>query len=298
MTNGNAVHEEHSQRGHERAQMMPHLLFTPFPGHAMTPLVLAERQGSHLVLTLNRPDKLNALSYALIDELMARLDEAEADPALRAVVLTGAGDKAFSAGADIEGFAPDIAASPETAHRRFVVRGQALGRRIESFSKPVIAAANGLAFGGGCETLEACALALAAPHATFAKPEIRLGFPPCFGGTQRLPRHVGRKRALEMLLTGEPIGAERAAEIGLVNRVVPQGRLIDECLALAGKISRQSAAAVTASLRAVNRGINLPIDEALQVEAAQFMIAAASGDAVEGTRAFLEKRAAVFGSLA
>ncbi|WP_374563657.1 crotonase/enoyl-CoA hydratase family protein [Ideonella sp.] len=254
--------------------------------------VIADHDGPHVVLTLNRPTKLNALSYALIDELMEQLARIEADDSVRAVVLTGAGTQAFSAGADIDGFAPDLAASPEAAYRHFVSRGQGMTRRIESFAKPIIAAVNGLAFGGGCETVEACALALAAPHATFAKPEIKLGFPPPFGGTQRLPRHIGRKRALEMILTGEAIDAERAAALGLVNRVVDNShRLIDECLALAHQITRHSAVAVTTSLRAVTRGINLPIDEALQVEAAQFMIAAASAEARAATQAFVRRRA-------
>jgi len=257
----------------------------------MTDLVLMDKEGPHVVLTLNRPDKLNALSYPLIDELMARLDELEADDAVRAVVLTGAGDKAFSAGADIAGFAPDIGASPEQALRRFVQRGQAMTRRIEAFPKPIIAAVNGLAFGGGCETMEACALALAAEHATFAKPEIALGFPPPFGGTQRLPRHIGRKRALEMVLTGDPIGAVRAQAIGLINGISPRGSLLDDCLALAHRIARHSPVAVAASLRAVTRGINLPIDEALQVEAAQFMIAAASPQAKAAVNAFVERAA-------
>lgn len=256
----------------------------------MSNLVLIDREGPHAVLTLNRPAKLNALSYALIDELMEQLACIEADDSLRAVVLTGAGERAFSAGADIEGFSPDLFSSPEAALRNFVHRGQALTRRIEAFGKPVIAAVNGLAFGGGCETIEACALALAAPHATFAKPEIRLGFPPPFGGTQRLPRHIGRKRALEMVLTGDAINAERAAAIGLVNGVVDGGRLIDECLALVGRISCHSPIAVATSLRAITRGLNLPIDEALQFEAAQFMIAAASTQAREATQAFLRRR--------
>lgn len=255
-----------------------------------TALILQDREGPHAVLTLNRPDKLNALNYALIDELLARLDALERDAGVRAVLLTGAGSRAFSAGADIAGFAADLEHSPEQAWREFVDRGQRLTRRIESFAKPIIAAVNGLAFGGGCETVEACALALAAEHAQFAKPEIRLGFPPPFGGTQRLPRHVGRKRALEMVLTGEPISADRAAAIGLVNAVVPADRLLDASLALAARITRHSMVATRATLRAVNRGINLPIDEALQCEAAQFMLAAGSRDAREGVRAFIERR--------
>ncbi|MGO4578186.1 crotonase/enoyl-CoA hydratase family protein [Cupriavidus sp. 2TAF22] len=257
-------------------------------------LVQYEALGAHALLVLNRPAKLNALSYALIDALMARLDAIEADPAVRCVILTGSGTRAFSAGADIAGFAPDIAASPEQALRRFLQRGQAMTRRIESFPKPVIAAVNGLAYGGGCETVEACSLAIAASHATFAKPEIKLGFPPTFGGTQRLPRHVGRKRANQMILTGEPIDAAGALRFGLVNEVVQAQDLIPACVRLADSIARHSAVAVAASLRAVTRGINLPIDEGLPVEAMQFMVAAGSHDAREGTRAFVEKRPAVF----
>lgn len=257
-------------------------------------LVRYEPLGAHALLVLNRPAKLNALSYALVDALTARLDAIEADPAVRCVILTGSGARAFSAGADIADFGPDIAVSPEQALRRFLQRGQAMTRRLEAFPKPVIAAVNGLAFGGGCEILEACSLAIAAAHATFAKPEIRLGIPPTFGGTQRLPRHVGRKRANEMILTGEAIDAAAALRLGLVNEVVEAADLIPACVRLADRIARHSAVAVTACLRAVTRGINLPIDEGLAVEAMQFMVAAASHDAREGTRAFVEKRPAVF----
>lgn len=257
-------------------------------------LIETERHGQHVVLTLNRPDKLNALSYALIDELMDRLHALERDDSVRCLVLTGQGDRAFSAGADIAGFAHDVAASPEAAYRNFVARGQAMTRRIENYPKPIIAGVNGIAFGGGCETVEACSLAIAARHATFAKPEIRLGFPPPFGGTQRLPRHIGRKRAHEMILTGEAIGAEEALLLGLINHVVEAHDLLPACLRLADSIAAHSAVAVTASLRAVTRGLNVSIDEGLAIEAAQFMIAAASQDAREGTAAFLDKRRPVF----
>ena len=137
----------------------------------MSSVIFTDREGPHAVLTLNRPDKLNALSYELIDELMIHLDTIESDASVRAVILTGSGDKAFSAGADIAGFAPDIASTPEDAYCNFVYRGQNMTRRIEGFPKPIIAAVNGIAFGGGCETVEACALAIAAEHAQFAKPE-------------------------------------------------------------------------------------------------------------------------------
>ncbi|MDI1341112.1 crotonase/enoyl-CoA hydratase family protein [Polaromonas sp.] len=257
-------------------------------------LIETGRHGQQVVLTLNRPDKLNALSYELIDELMDRLNALERDDSVRCLVLTGQGDKAFSAGADIAGFAPDMAASPEAAWRNFVTRGQALTRRLENYPKPVIAAVNGIAFGGGCEIMEACSLAIAAEHARFAKPEIRLGFPPPFGGTQRLPRHIGRKRANEMILTGDAISAEEALLLGLVNHVVPAHELLPACLQMADRIAENPAVAVTASLRAVTRGLNVSIDEGLAIEAAQFMIAVASQDAREGTAAFVEKRRPVF----
>lgn len=257
-------------------------------------LIETGRHRQQVVLTLNRPDKLNALSYELIDELMDRLNALERDDSVRCLVLTGQGQKAFSAGADVAGFAPDIAASPEMAWRNFVMRGQALTRRIENYPKPIIAAVNGIAFGGGCEIMEACSLAIAAGHARFAKPEIRLGFPPPFGGTQRLPRHIGRKRANEMILTGDAISAEEALLLGLVNHVVPAHELLPACLQMADRIAENSAVAVTAALRAVTRGLNVSIDEGLAIEAGQFMVAVASQDAREGTAAFLEKRRPVF----
>lgn len=249
-------------------------------------LIETQRHGSHVVLTLNRPEKLNALSYALID----RLNALERDDNVRCLVLTGQGNNAFSDRADIAGFAPDVAASPEQAWRNFVMRGQTMTRRIENYPKPIIAAVNGIAFGGGCETMEACSLAIAAEHASFAKPEIRLGFLPPFGRTQRLPRHIGRKRANEMILTGAVISAEEALLIGLINHVVPASDLLPACLRMADRIAAHSAVAVTASLRAVTRGLNVSIDEGLAIEAAQFMIAAASADAREGCAAFVEKR--------
>src|SRR5919204_2696931 len=180
--------------------------------------LLSETTDGVALLTLNRPGKLNALDYALVDALSAALDAAEADGRVRVVILTGAGDRAFSAGADIAEFARSVDAGMEPALRDFVRRGQALTRRIENLSKPVIVAVNGIAFGAGCEITEAAPLAIASDRAQFAKPEIRLGFPPPFGGTQRLPRLVGRKRALQMILTAEPIDAQQAAQIGLVNR--------------------------------------------------------------------------------
>ena len=257
--------------------------------------VLIEIAGSIATLTLNRPDKLNALNYATIDMLQRDLDTIERDDSVGIVILTGAGEKAFSAGADIAGFSLSFEAGVTAAMRDFVGRGQALTRRIENFPKPVIAAVNGLAFGGGCEIVEACPLAIASEHARFAKPEINLGFPPTFGGTQRLPRHVGRKRALQLILTGEPIPAEEAVQIGLINEVVPPARLLKRARQLATTILGKSPAAVSACLASVTRGINLSIDEGLAVEAGQFAQLAHTADVREGISAFLERRQARFG---
>ncbi|MER6628021.1 crotonase/enoyl-CoA hydratase family protein [Streptomyces sp. NPDC000987] len=254
--------------------------------------VRIERDDQVAVITIDREHKLNALDYPTIDALLARLDLVDADDGIRAVVLTGAGRRAFSAGADIPSLAGSIAGGPERAVREIVRRGQALTRRIEEFPKPVIVAVNGLAYGGGCEITEAAPLAIAADHATFAKPEISLGFPPPFGGSQRLPRHVGRKRGLEMILTGDPIPAARAAELGLVNTVVPAGELLDAARDLAGRIIRHAPTAVAACLRAVTRGVNLPIDEGLAVEAACFAATIPTDGVRTGLRRFLDRTAA------
>jgi enoyl-CoA hydratase/carnithine racemase len=192
----------------------------------LSDLVLCEKQDGVALLTLNRPRQLNALNYALIDRMMSLLDLLEDDPDTKAVVLTGAGEKAFSAGADIKEFSQAIERGPDVALKLFVKRGQAMTARLEAFPKPVIAAVNGLAFGAGCEITEAAHLAIASESASFAKPEISIGIPPTFGGTQRLPRLAGRKRALEYLLTGDPFSPERAYEIGLINQVVRKDRAI------------------------------------------------------------------------
>ncbi|UTW51543.1 crotonase/enoyl-CoA hydratase family protein [bacterium SCSIO 12827] len=253
--------------------------------------VLYDQRHGVAILTLNRPDQLNALNFALIDRFMAHLDVIERDDTVRAVIVTGADDRAFSAGADIKEFSHSVAAGVEVALRDFVARGQAFTSRIERFPKPIIGAVNGLAFGGGCEMLEAMPLAVAANTATFAKPEINLGFPPPFGGSQRLPRLIGRKRALEMILTGDPITAEEARQAGLVNRVVTKSKLMSEAENLAQRIIEKSAVSVAASLTAVTRGINLSIDEGLAVEAAQFARAAATPAVAQGIGRFLARSA-------
>jgi enoyl-CoA hydratase/carnithine racemase len=252
--------------------------------------VLIEAGNGIATLTLNRPNKLNALNYETIDAIQQLLDAIERDDSIRVVILTGAGEKAFSAGADIAGFSPSVEAGINTAMRDFVGRGQALTKRVENFAKPIIAAVNGLAFGGGCEVVEACPLAIASDHSRFAKPEINLGFPPPFGGTQRLPRHIGRKRALQLILTGESISAEEAARIGLINEVVPQAQLLTRARSLAAAIIEKSPIAVSACLASVTRGINLSIDEGLAVEASQFARVVHTHDIREGINAFLERR--------
>ncbi|MCG8489975.1 MAG: crotonase/enoyl-CoA hydratase family protein [Sneathiellales bacterium] len=256
----------------------------------MTELITYDRTDKTAILTFNRPEKLNALNYATNDCLLALLDDIEADDNVRAIILTGAGEKAFSAGADIHEFSHTIDKSAETAVREFVQRGQRMTARLEAFPKPVIAAVNGLAYGGGCEITEAVPLALASEKAVFAKPEINIGIPPTFGGTQRLPRLAGRKRALEFLLTGDPFTAEQALMMGLVNRIVPHEKLIEEALALAGRITRHSPLAAARILSAVTRGLNCSIADGLLIEQEQFARMAVTEDTGEALKAWKERR--------
>jgi enoyl-CoA hydratase len=256
----------------------------------MSDTVLLEINDGIALITLNRPDKLNALNYELIDRLMAVLDRIEVESSARVVVLTGAGDRAFSAGADIHEFSGSVRQGANTAVRDFVRRGQAMTARLEAFRKPVIAAVNGLAFGGGCEITEAVHLAIASDRASFAKPEINLGMPPTFGGTQRLPRLAGRKRALELLLTGDPCPPARALEIGLVNSVVPHDELLQAARDLACRIMRHSPLAVGGIITAVTRGLNMSIGEGLQVESEQFAAMVPTSDLAEGLAAWAERR--------
>jgi enoyl-CoA hydratase/carnithine racemase len=257
----------------------------------MSELVLYEARGAVAVLTLNRPEKLNALNYALIDRLKELLDAIERDAAIHAVVLTGAGERAFSAGADIAEFSESLREGPDAAVRAFVRRGQSMTARIEAFAKPVIVAVNGIAFGGGCEITEAAHLAIASDRASFAKPEINIGIPPTFGGTQRLPRLVGRKRALELLLTGDTFSVQRACEIGLVNRIVAHDELLPSALELAGRILRHSPLAASRILAAVTRGLNTTIGEGLQIESEQFARMVPTYDMREAIDAWIARRA-------
>jgi len=255
----------------------------------MSDLVLMEVRERIAVLTLNRPEKLNALSYALVDRLMQLLDAIEDDPELRAIVLTGAG-RAFSAGADIKEFSESVRRGPDVAVRAFVRRGQALTARMEAFPKPIIAAVNGIAFGGGCEITEAVHLAVASEEAVFAKPEIAIGIPPTFGGTQRLARLAGRKRALEYLLTGDTFTPQRAHELGLVNRVVPPEELLPSAFDLAGRILRHSPLTASRIISAVTRGLNASIAEGLVIESEQFARMVPTHDLREALDAWIGKR--------
>jgi enoyl-CoA hydratase len=256
----------------------------------MSDLVLLEMRGAVAVVTLNRPEKLNALNYALIDRLMQILDQVEDDIDVRAVVLTGAGDRAFSAGADIPEFSESVKQGPDAATKAFVRRGQAMTARMEAFPKPMIAAVNGIAFGGGCEIVEAVHLALASNKAMFGKPEINIGIPPTFGGTQRLPRLVGRKRALEYLLTGDPFSPQRAFEMGLVNKVVAHDELLPASIALAERIHRHSPLATSRIISAVTRGLNATIAEGLAIESEQFARMVPTHDLREALDAWIARR--------
>jgi enoyl-CoA hydratase/carnithine racemase len=236
----------------------------------MNPKVLSRTdRESVAILTFERAAKLNALNYELVDSIVQALNEIEEEDRIRSVVLTGSG-RAFSAGADIHEFSKDVALGSEVAHRRFVRRGQNMTRRIENFSKPIIAAVNGIAYGGGCEIVEATHLSIAVAEALFAKAEIALGMPPCFGGTQRLPRLIGRKRALQMILTADSITAVQAMEHGLINAIVAREALIDEAVALGLRVARFAPAAVRSCIHAVQRGLNTTIDEGLAIEAEAF----------------------------
>lgn len=252
--------------------------------------VLYEKIGRVALLTLNRPEKLNALDYATNDRLLSLLDEVEADDEIGAVILTGAGERAFSAGGDIHEFTQSIRRGTEEAVREFCRRGQRMTARFEAFPKPVIAAVNGIAFGGGCEITESVHLAIASDRAIFAKPEINIGIPPTFGGTQRLPRLAGRKRALELLLTGDTFGPQRAHELGLVNTVVPAEELLPAAFDLAERILRHSPLAAARIITAVTRGINATIAEGLLIEREQFARMCPTADVLEGLDAWIARR--------
>ena len=250
--------------------------------------LLVEREGAVVLVTINRPAKLNALNAQTIAELGLAMSECADDAAVRVVVLTGAGEKAFVAGADIS----ELAVQTPAQGKDRSTAGQGVFDRIERLGKPVIAAVNGLALGGGCELAMACTLRLAADTARFGQPEVNLGLTPGYAGSQRLPRLVGKGRALELLLTGDMISAARAYEIGLVNRVVPATELRAEARTLANTLAGKAPMAVRYILELVHHGAEMPLAEAQHLEATLFGLVASTDDMKEGTRAFLEKRPA------
>jgi enoyl-CoA hydratase len=241
-------------------------------------------------ITINRPDKLNALNATVIGELADAAGRVDADAGVRGVILTGAGAKAFVAGADITELA---AQGPFEAKQRSLA-GQQMMRRFERCGKPVIAAVNGFALGGGCELAMACHLRIASEAARFGQPEVKLGLAPGYGGTVRLPRLIGKGRALELLLTGAMVDAQEAWRIGLVNRVVPAERLLAEAETLLREILDQGPLAVRSVLECVEVGPDLSVEEGLLLEATHFGLLSASADMREGTAAFLARRKAAF----
>jgi enoyl-CoA hydratase len=241
-------------------------------------------------VTVNRPDKLNALNATVIAELDRAVTEIMTNDAVRGVILTGSGAKAFVAGADIGEIARQDAIKGKARARA----GQAMMRRLERCGKPVIAAVNGFALGGGCELAMACHIRIASEGAKFGQPEVKLGIGPGYGGTVRLPRLVGRGRALELLLTGMMIDAQEALRIGLVNRVVSADRLLEECETLLRTILEQGPLAVRIVLEAVDAALDMSVDDALLLEANHFGFLSSTADMREGTTAFLEKRKAQF----
>jgi len=240
-------------------------------------------------ITVNRPEKLNALNAATIGELGRAIDEARARDDVAGVILTGAG-RAFVAGADISELASQ---SPPQARER-ARRGQQIFRRYETSPKPTIAAVNGFALGGGCELAMACHVRIASEQAKFGQPEVKLGILPGYGGTQRLPRLVGKGRALQLLLTGEMIDAQEALRIGLVNRVVPPGDLMTAAEGMLRQMLANAPLALAGCAESVDRGLEMALEEGLAFEANQFALLASTQDMTEGMRAFLEKRAPEF----
>ncbi len=238
------------------------------------------------VITVNRPDKLNALNAATLDALHAAFDAAADDPEVRALVLTGAGAKAFVAGADIA----EMSGLTPVQGRDFSLRGQRMMRRVEKMPKPVIAMINGFALGGGLELAMCCHLRVAADTAKLGQPEINLGLVPGFGGTQRLLRLAGRAAVLELCLTGTPIDAARAQQLGLVNRVVAAADLEAETMQLAAQLASAAPLALRGILDCVNTGGECGIEEGLEYESAQFGLVFSTDDMREGTQAFLERR--------
>jgi enoyl-CoA hydratase len=252
--------------------------------------ILLEIRENIALLTLNRPKVLNALNRAVFTELSTAIEEIAANDAIRAVLLTGAGEKAFAAGADIQ----ELAAVSALEGQQLAERGQRIFSQIENLGKPVIACINGFALGGGCELAMATTIRIASETARLGQPEVKLGLLPGYGGSQRLPRLVGKGAALKLLLTGEMITAAEALRIGLVDEVVPTSELLPRGLQLAQTMAGMAPIAIRQTIAAVNAGYDLPLDQALAYEASLFGLCCATEDKAEGTKAFLEKRSPVW----
>jgi len=252
--------------------------------------ILFDKKNSIAYVTVNRPKVLNALNMATMEELRAAFHDIKNNAELRVVILTGAGEKAFIAGADIG----ELAQNTGPAAKEYTLRGQSVVNLIENLGKPVIACINGFALGGGCEIAMACTLRLASETAKLGQPEVKLGIIPGYGGTQRLPRLVGKGIAMQLLLTGEMITAQEAYRIGLVNEVTASADLIPRAETIAQKIIANGPLAVQYTMEAVNKGMETPLAEGLYIEAALFGVASVTEDKKEGTAAFLEKRPAQF----
>jgi enoyl-CoA hydratase len=248
--------------------------------------LIVERDGAVATVTLNRPKVLNALNQRTIDELDRAIAELDADVDVRALVLTGAGERAFVAGADIN----ELATQSPVSGRELARHGQAVFARIEQLGKPVIAAIGGFALGGGCELAMACTFRVAADTAKLGQPEINLGLIPGYGGSQRLSRLVGKDRAMELILTGRQVGAEEALRIGLVTRVVPAAALAQEAKLFAQELASKAPVALRYAKLAVERGSDMSFESACDLEATLFGLVASTDDMREGTTAFLEKR--------
>ena len=256
----------------------------------MSDLVLVETADRVRTMTVNRPEKLNALNSEVMAALDAALDAARGDASVGVVVITGAGEKSFIAGADI-GELSKLTPVEGRAHAR---RGQAVLAKLETLGKPVIAAVNGYALGGGCELALACTIRVASENARFGQPEVKLGILPGYGGSQRLSRIVGKGRAMQLCLTAEQIDAAEAYRIGLVNRVVPPGQALAAAREMAAQILVNGPIACSFVLDAIHRGLEMPLEEGLFLEATLFGLCAATSDMKEGMTAFLEKRKASF----
>src|SRR5689334_10953230 len=252
--------------------------------------ILIEKKNSIAYVTVNRPKVLNALNMATMEDLRRAFHDIKQDSAIRVVVMSGSGEKAFIAGADIG----ELAKNDAVAAKEYTHRGQSVLNLIENLGKPVIACINGFALGGGCEIAMACTMRLASENAKLGQPEVKLGIIPGYGGTQRLPRLVGKGIAMQLVLTGEMITAQEAHRIGLVNEVVAAAELIPRAEAIAAKIIANAPLAVQYTMEAVNKGMETPLAEGLYVEAVLFGAACATEDKREGTTAFLEKRPAQF----